>query len=198
MLTEQKIAISVHKPELKEKLFFLISGLLVGVPFTVVFSKVSDLLYFAVPALFAQVGSVAISTPFIEEFAKVLPLFYHHGESERSVVNLGILSGLGFGLIAFVLSVFLLGMPFINMFPWIFFHASSAGISAYGIAKRQVIPFFLLSVGLHAANDFSALIGNVVWYVAGTAALFVGLVLVTVLYRRTSEDICASHSCEYS
>ena len=37
METEQKAAISVHKPDIKEKIFFFISGLLVSVPFTVFF-----------------------------------------------------------------------------------------------------------------------------------------------------------------
>jgi hypothetical protein len=37
METEQKATISVHKPDLKEKIFFLLSGLLVSVPFTLFF-----------------------------------------------------------------------------------------------------------------------------------------------------------------
>jgi RsiW-degrading membrane proteinase PrsW (M82 family) len=189
--TEHKTVISVHKPDLKEKLFFFFAGLLVSVPFTVVFSQLSDLLYLAIPALFAQIGSVAISTPFIEEFAKVFPLFYRHGETERSVVSLGILAGLGFGLTEFALNVLTLGAPFIAILPWMFFHASSAGITAYGIAKKRVIPFYLISVGLHAASGLFALIGNLLWYVIGPTILIMTFVLAWNFYRRTTETIVA-------
>ena len=48
--------------------------------------------------------------PFIEELAKVFPLFYRHGETERSIVMLGILIGLGFGITEFVLYVAVLGV----------------------------------------------------------------------------------------
>jgi RsiW-degrading membrane proteinase PrsW (M82 family) len=185
--TERKIVIPIHKPDLKEKLFFFASGLLVSIPFTVVFSQISDVLLLAFPAFFAQIGSVAISTPFIEEFAKVFPLFYRHGENERSIVTLGILAGLGFGLTAFVLNVAASGASYIVMLPWIFFNASSAGITAYGIAKRNIIPFFLTAVALHAANDFSTLFGNLLWYIAGPVVLAVTILLAWHLYRRTSE-----------
>jgi len=55
--TEQKAVIPVHKPDIKEKIFFFISGLLVSVPFTVFFSEFSGSLCVAMPLLFAQVCS---------------------------------------------------------------------------------------------------------------------------------------------
>ena len=98
MEIDDKAILSFHKPDLKEKIFYLLSGLLVSVPFTVFFSDFSDSLCSFMPILFAQVCAVAIFAPFIEEFAKVFPLFYRHGETERSIENLGILTGLGLKL----------------------------------------------------------------------------------------------------
>ena len=45
---------------------------------------------------------VVVLAPFIEELAKVFPLFYRHGETQRSLVSLGLLIGLGFGIAEFV------------------------------------------------------------------------------------------------
>jgi len=55
METGQKAAISLHRPDIKEKIFFFISGLLVSVPFTVFFSEFSNSLCVAMPLLFTQV-----------------------------------------------------------------------------------------------------------------------------------------------
>jgi RsiW-degrading membrane proteinase PrsW (M82 family) len=77
----------------------------------------------------------------VEEVAKVFPLFYRHGETERSIFNLGVLVGLGFGVTEFALYVFTLNAFFIFRLPGIIFHASSAGITAYGIAKKKPVLF---------------------------------------------------------
>jgi hypothetical protein len=113
METEQKATIPLHKPDIKEKIFFFLSGLLVSVPFTLFFSEFSNSLCVAMPLIFAQVCSSVIFAPFIEEVAKVFPLFYRHGETEKSLLNLGILVGLGFGVTEFALYVFALGAPLI-------------------------------------------------------------------------------------
>jgi len=47
--------------------------------------------------------------PFIEEVVKVFPLFYRYGETERSLIDLGILVGIGFGITEYTLYVFTLG-----------------------------------------------------------------------------------------
>jgi hypothetical protein len=184
---EQKVVVPIHRPDLKEKLFFFASGLLVGVPFTVVFSQIIDVIYLAVPALVAQLGSVGITTPFIEEFAKVFPLFYRHGENERSIMTLGVLAGLGFGLTAFAIDVATLGLPYVSLLPWIFFDAASAGITAFGIAKNRIVPFFLLAVGLHAANSFAFFIGDALFYVLGLVLVGFTVFLAWHFYGRTSE-----------
>ena len=47
-------------------------------------------------------------------------------------------------------------VPFIVRIPGVIFHASSAGITAYGIAKKNPLPYYLISVVLHIANNFFA------------------------------------------
>jgi RsiW-degrading membrane proteinase PrsW (M82 family) len=141
--------IPIHNPNLKEKIFFFISGLLVSVPFAVFWSQFYDFL----PLLITS----AVLAPFIEELAKVFPLFYRHGETERSIVLLGILIGLGFGITEFFLYTVLLGVSPLVRIPGIVFHASSAGVTAYGIAKKNPLPYYLVAVALHSINNFVAI-----------------------------------------
>ncbi|MBN1358318.1 PrsW family intramembrane metalloprotease [Candidatus Bathyarchaeota archaeon] len=191
METEQKATISVHKPDIKEKLFFLGSGLLMSVPFTLFFSDLSKTLCVALPLLFAQVCAIVIFTPFIEEIAKVFPLFYRHGETERSLVELGILVGLGFGLTEFALYVFTLDQPFLGRIPGIIFHASSACITAYGIAKKKPLKLYLIAVVTHLVNNLLALFSSEVsfLYIPGLVVLVATYLLAWRLYRQTSETI---------
>ena len=149
----RQCVIPLHKPTLRELAFFFSSGVLVSIPFALFFSQVYPLL----PAALA----VVVLAPFIEELAKVFPLFYRHGETERSHVVLGILIGLGFGISEFVLYVFFLGAPFLSRIPGIIFHASSAAITAYGLAKKNPLPYYMIAVMLHIANNFFAIAGNI-------------------------------------
>lgn len=189
METEQKATIALHKPDIKEKIFFFLSGLLVSVPFTLFFSEFSNSLCVAMPLIFAQVCSSVIFAPFIEEVAKVFPLFYRHGETEKSLLNLGILVGLGFGVTEFSLYVFALGAPLIARVPGVIFHASSAGITAYGIAKKKPMPFYLIAVAFHLANNLFALFSNSFLFIPGLIVLIAAYLLAWHLYRRTSETI---------
>ncbi len=190
METEQ-VAIAVHKPAIKEKVFFFLSGLLVSVPFTVFFSEFSDSLCVVMPLVFAQVCSSVIFAPFIEEVAKVFPLFYRHGETERSLLDLGILVGLGFGVTEFALYVFALGASFLSRVAGVIFHASSTCITAYGIAKKKPITFYLIAVAFHLVNNLFALFSNSFsfLYVPGLIVLVAAYLLAWRLYRRTSEII---------
>jgi len=190
METEQA-TISVHKPDIKEKIFFLSSGLLMSVPFTLFFSDFSNSLCVTMPLLFAQVCAIVIFAPFIEEVAKVFPLFYRHGETERSILDLGILVGVGFGVTEFALYVFTLGAPFISRIPGVIFHASSAGITAYGIAKKKPLQFYLIAVAFHLANNLLALFSSefALLYIPGLIVLVAAYLLAWRLYRRTSETI---------
>lgn len=191
METEQEATILVHKPDLKEKIFFIGAGLLMSVPFTLFFYDLSNELCVAMPPLFAQVCAIVILAPFIEEVAKVFPLFYRHGETERSFLELGILVGVGFGLTEFALYVFSLGVPFFGRIPGVIFHASSACITAYGIAKKKPLPFYMIAVVAHLVYNFFALFsGEIFFFYIPAMIVLVGTYLLAWrLYHRTSETI---------
>jgi RsiW-degrading membrane proteinase PrsW (M82 family) len=191
MQNEKTAVLSLHKPDIKEKIFFLLSGLLVSIPFTVFFSDFSNSLCAVMPLLYAQICSVAIFAPFIEEFAKVFPLFYRHGENERSIITLGVLTGLGFGITEFVLYILVLGSPLFSRLPGVAFHAASTGITAYGIIKNQPYRYYIFSVILHIVNNLVAI------FILSIPALFILTVINLVLtyysawylYQKTSEKI---------
>jgi len=146
---QQQCVIPIHKPSLKELIFFFLSGILVSIPFALFFSNFYP--------LFPGALAVILIAPFVEELAKVFPLFYRHGEIERSLVTLGILIGLGFGISEFFLYVFILNVSWVVRIPAVIFHASSTAITAYGIVKKKPLPYYLVSVLLHATNNFFAL-----------------------------------------
>ena len=163
----RQCVIPLHKPSTKELVFFFISGILVSVPMALFFSNV-----YPYVSVFV---STALIAPFVEELAKVFPLFYRHGETERSIVTLGVLIGLGFGISEFLLYVVFLGVPPIARVPGVIFHAASAAITAYGIAKKNPLPYYLISVSMHAANNFFAL-------TAIGAGVYVELLVVIIAY----------------
>ncbi len=179
------VVIEPHRPKITEKIFFLISGIIVSVPMTLLFGTLTNNFLGNVSFVFANLISLLIFTPFIEEFAKAFPLFYRHGETQRSMFVLGFLVGLGFGLSEFFLYVFVFGVPFPVRLPGILFHAASTSIIAYGIAVRNPVPFYLLSVGLHFLNNFSAVfeLGVVGIFVANIGAYY----LSWHFYNLTSE-----------
>ena len=178
---QRQCIIPLHKPSYKELTFFFASGILVSIPFTLFFSQ----LYPFLPAALA----VIVLAPFIEELAKVFPLFYRHGETERSYVTLGILIGLGFGISEFVLYVALLNVPFIDRIPGIIFHASSAAITGFGIAKKNPLPYYLIAVVLHLTNNFFAFYPNVPFGVfAELIVLIVAYFLAWRFYHLASKD----------
>jgi len=150
---QQQCVIPLHKPSLRELIFFFSSGILVSIPFALFFSNFYP--------FFPGALAVILVAPFVEELAKVFPLFYRHGETERSLVTLGILIGLGFGISEFFLYVVILDVPWIVRIPGVIFHASSAAITAYGIAKKKPLPYYLTSVFLHSLNNFFAVVAPV-------------------------------------
>ncbi len=173
--------IPVHRPSWKEYAFFFSCGILVSIPFTLFFGQ-------AYP-YFPTVVVVVLLAPFIEELAKVFPLFYRHGETERSLVVLGILIGLGFGISEFVLYVGFMGVDPIVRIPGIIFHASSAAITAYGIAKKKPLPYYLTAVGLHMANNFFAVTGYPIIGILGDlVVLITAYYLAWTFYHKASKD----------
>ena len=176
---------SNHSPGLQEKLFFFISGIVTSVPLTFFVNAFTDSLCLSLSLFFAQICSVAILAPFIEEFAKAYPLFYRHGESVKSLFTLGFFVGLGFGFAEFILYVFVYNFPWFVRLPALFFHATSTSLVAYGIQTRRVWLFYFLAVGLHFAINIAALIPSL-WILA-SIALFCVYYLSWYLYRQISE-----------
>jgi RsiW-degrading membrane proteinase PrsW (M82 family) len=66
--------------------------------------------------------------------------------------------GLGFGVVELLTYVLLLGANPIVRLPGLFFHPASTGITAYGIATKRPLPFYLVAVILHFSNNFLAVI----------------------------------------
>lgn len=189
-MTEQRIIVPLHKPDLKEKIFYLLSGLLVSVPMTLFFYEFLNSFLIAIPPLYTQLYALVIAAPIIEEFSKVFPLYYRHGETERSFLTLGILIGLGFGITEFLFYVFLQGVLEISRVPVIIFHSCTALIGSYGVAKRRVIFFLVIAIALHSANNFFALASNI-WFVSipATANFLATYLIAYYLYRQTSDMV---------
>lgn len=110
------------------------------------------------PPLEADILAIVLLAPIIEEFAKAYPLFYRHGESQKSLFLMGFLVGLGFGIIEFFAYVVLVGVPWYVRLPGLFFHAALTSIVAYGIAARHSAAFYLLGVFFHASVNFIAVL----------------------------------------
>jgi len=153
-----EITIQLHKPSISELLFFLLSGAVVSVPLTLFLEQ-----NFGAPLISGLSGvtvtfiTIAIFAPFTEEFAKVFPLFYRHGETQRSIFSLALCVGIGFGIVEFLTYVFTYGVGIIpDRIPGLLFHPASTSITAYGIATRKPLPYYLAAVSLHFSNNFLA------------------------------------------
>ncbi len=151
---EGDCVIKLHKPDFDEKLFFFLCGVITSVPLTVFVAQFANSFLAGVDMFVATIVSTAVFAPFIEEFAKVFPLFYRHGETERSIFSLALCVGLGFGVVELLTYAFLLGVNPIVRLPGLFFHPASASIAAYGIATKRPLPFYLVAVSLHFSNNF--------------------------------------------
>jgi RsiW-degrading membrane proteinase PrsW (M82 family) len=162
-----------------------------SLPFTLLFSGFSNSLCVAMSLLLAKVCTLVLFAPFIEEVAKVFPLFYRHGETERSLIDLGILVGVGFGITEYTLYVFTLGAPVLSRILGVIFHALRAAITVYGIAKKKPVQFYLTAVAFHLAYNLLVLSSSEVpfIYMPAVIVLVAPYLLAWHLYRRTSETI---------
>jgi RsiW-degrading membrane proteinase PrsW (M82 family) len=156
-MSQGECVIKVHKPDAEELLFFFLCGVVTSVPLTLFFAQFANSFLAGFDAFSAALISIAFFAPFIEEFSKAFPLFYRHGETERSISDLALFVGLGFGVIELLEYVLLLGLNPITQLNRIFFHPASTAITAYGIATKRPLPFYLVAVALHASNNFLAL-----------------------------------------
>lgn len=186
MIKDDEILIKPHKPDLKEKLFFILSGMIVSIPITLLFETFVRNISTVLPLFLSEILLIVIFAPLIEEFAKAYPLFYRHGETERSIFVLGFLVGLGFGISEFLIYVFILNVPVVFRLPGILFHAASTSIVAYGIAKKQPVRYFFVAVGLHFLNNFLAIFdpGIIGFLIANLTTFYLSL----RFYLRTSEN----------
>ena len=184
----EHVVIKVHRPNLEELIFFLVSGIVISIPFTIFFEQFADQFCFLLPLFPAELCSIAIIAPLIEEFAKAYPLFYRHGETQRSIFHLGLLTGLGFGVTEFFLYIFIYNAPIIIRLPGLLFHAASTSIIAYGIGIRKSFVFYLLAVFLHFSYNFFTVLGSI-WYFIDAIILIFTYLLSFVLYTRTKETI---------
>lgn len=185
---KNSVTVVVHRPDLQEKLFFLLSGIITSIPLTLFVGTFTDSICIPLPMFYAEICSVAVFTPFVEEFAKAFPLFYRHGETTRSLFILGFIVGLGFGFAEFILYVFVLDQSVIVRLPAIFFHAATTSITAYGIGTNRPWLFYLIAVGLHFAINFSALLQSF-WIIVGPVSISTTYLLSWYLYNRTTENL---------
>jgi RsiW-degrading membrane proteinase PrsW (M82 family) len=170
-------------------LFFLGSGIIVSIPMALFFEPSTSFLSGYFPPLAAQILAIAVLAPIIEEFAKAYPLFYRHGESQKSLFTMGLLVGFGFGITEFFAYVLLLGVPWYVRLPGIVFHAALTSIVAYGIAAKHSATFYLIAVFFHSSNNFMAILeGPVLLYALLLATAFS---LSYILYTKASEQVIA-------
>jgi RsiW-degrading membrane proteinase PrsW (M82 family) len=183
-----KVTIPLHRPGLKERLFFFTSGIVVSIPMAIFFEiYVVSFLASSISSFYAELLSVVILAPIIEEFAKAYPLLFRHGETNKSIMNLGFLVGCGFGIIEFLEYVLVLQYPFIVRLPGILFHLSSTSIVGYGIASKKATAFYLVAVAFHAVNNLAAVVDPF-------QSLTILIVILTVylslyLYQRMPEKL---------
>jgi hypothetical protein len=193
----KEITIRLHKPTINEFLFFLLSGAIVSVPITLFIQQFADPFLAGLSTFSVTLITVTIFAPFIEEFSKVFPLFYRHGETQRSIFQLAIFVGLGFGIVEFITYVAALGPQIIPVrIPGLFFHPASTSITAYGIATKKPAIFYLASVSLHFANNFLAVVGS---SLIPFSAIILAITLFASwqLYNRTKDIFIHSGECDY-
>jgi RsiW-degrading membrane proteinase PrsW (M82 family) len=156
-MNQDEVVIQLHKPDMREMMFFFLCGVITSVPLTLFVDQFAGYLIVDFDAFYATLISAAVFAPFIEEFSKAFPLFYRHGETERSIFHLALCVGLGFGIVELLTYVFALGTPVVDRLPGLFFHPASASITAYGIATKRSLPFYAIAVALHFSNNVLAL-----------------------------------------
>jgi RsiW-degrading membrane proteinase PrsW (M82 family) len=186
-----EVVIQLHKPDISEMLFFFLCGVIISIPLTLFIYQYTDSLLIGLDPFTIALVSRAFFAPFIEEFSKAYPLFYRHGETQRSIFNLAVLVGLGFGIVEMLTYVSVIGVDLTYRLPGLFFHPASTSITAYGIATKRPLPYYLIAVFLHFANNYFA-VTSPFPLVALVASFFVVAITVFAswqLYNRTKEKI---------
>jgi len=136
-MQKAEVVIKLHKPDASEMVFFFLCGVIISVPLTLFIYQYADSLLVGFNPFTIALVSRAFFAPFIEEFAKAYPLFYRHGETQRSIFNLAVLVGLGFGLVELLTYVSVLGTPIIYRLPGLFFHPASTDRLPATVSRRS-------------------------------------------------------------
>jgi len=184
-MQKKSLSIKLHRPSMNELLFFVLSGAVVSVPMTLFIEQYAEPLLTGLSTFSIALITVTVFAPIIEEFAKVFPLFYRHGETQRSIVNLALCVGLGFGIIEFITYVATFGVSIIpDRIPGLLFHPASASITAYGIATKRPLPFYLAADFL---NNFFAVLAPAAFPIS-IIVLMTTLFASWHLYNKTKEE----------
>ncbi len=195
-MIKNHITIKIHRPNASELLFFMLSGAIVSVPLTLFIEQFANPFLLGLSAVDITLLTVAIFAPFIEEFSKIFPLFYRHGETQRSIMRLAIFVGLGFGIVEFLTYVITLGPQLIpDRIPGLLFHPASTSISAYGIATKRPLPFYLAAVSMHFANNVLAVTVPPP-FPTSFVILAIALFVSWQLYNKTNEAFIESGFAE--
>ena len=188
-MQKDKAVIQLHKPDASEMLFFFLCGVVISVPLTLFIYQYSNTLLAGLDPFIAAFIARAIFSPFIEEFAKAYPLFYRHGETERSIFSIALSVGIGFAIVELATYVSALGVPVTTRLPGLLFHPASTSITAYGVATKRPLPFYLVAVFLHFSYNYLVLTNPSFGF---SIALFVMALTVFAswqLRNRTKEKI---------
>ena len=186
---QKEVVIKLHKPDASEIMFFFLCGVVISIPLTLFIYQYSDALLVGLNPSTATLIATTIFAPFIEEFAKAYPLFYRHGETERSIFNLALAVGTGFAIVELVTYVSAAGVPITDRLPGLFFHPASTSITAYGIATKRPLPYYLIAVALHFSYNYLLLTSPSFGF---SIAFFVMVLTVFVSWQlrsRTKEKI---------
>jgi RsiW-degrading membrane proteinase PrsW (M82 family) len=188
MMKKGSVTIHLHKPDVSEMIFFFLCGVVISVPLTLFIYQYTDALLVGLnPAAIALISQVLIA-PFIEEFSKAYPIFYRHGETQRSIFELAVLVGLGFGLVEMLTYVTVLGVDLTYRLPGLFFHPASTSLTAYGVTVKQPLPYYLMAVSLHLTNNYFALT-RTFSYVVSIFVVTITVLAAWQLYNKTKEKI---------
>lgn len=175
---------AIHGLDLRKKLFFFISGIIMSIPFTIYAKTLMNHLYVLMPIFYLKVFSTAVFSPFVEEFAKAYQLIYRKGDTDRSFFTQALLVGLGFGIAELLIYILRFGVPVHIRLSGVLFHTLNTSITAYGIAKNR--PWlYLLAVTFHIVNNLSAIYG-LIWLVAEFPILLATFSIACYLYMKTS------------
>lgn len=187
-MEQDKAVVQLHKPDAVEMLFFFLCGAITSVPLTLFIAQFASSFLVGFDALSAALISSSVFSPVIEEFSKAFPLFYRHGETERSIVNLALFVGMGFGIVELLTYVFVLRAPIIGRLPGLFFHPASTSITAYGIATKRPLPFYAIAVAFHFFNNLLVLTSP---FPASGSIAIVAITVFTSwqLHNKTKEKI---------